>query len=117
MPDPTSEDVTRRTWLAAERTWLAWWRSGIAVGAVALAVGRFLPGLTHGPRWPFRAVGIGYGVLSIAILLVGAMRQRGASAALRRGSFEELTSGLVFWLTAGAIALSIAAIVLVTISL
>ena len=50
MPDPAAQqsDVTRRTWLAAERTWLAWWRSGVAVGAVALAVGRFLPGLEHG---------------------------------------------------------------------
>jgi len=50
MADPPHQDsdVTRRTWLAAERTWLAWWRSGVAVGAVALAVGRFLPGLAHG---------------------------------------------------------------------
>ena len=56
-------------------------------------------------------------MLSLAILAVGAMRQRGATAALRRGSFEELTSGLVFWLTGAAAALSIAAIVLVTIAL
>ena len=60
MPDPAAEDrdVTRRTWLAAERTWLAWWRSGVAVGAVALAVGRFLPGVSHGKVWPFRLLGM-----------------------------------------------------------
>src|SRR5437763_4834072 len=88
-------DVSRRTWLAAETTWLAWWRSGVAVGALALAVGRFLPGLTSGARWPFRVVGIGYAVLSVAILLVGAARQRRASAALRAGTFEELSPPLV----------------------
>lgn len=116
-PVPTSEDVTRRTWLAAERTWLAWWRSGIGVGAVALAVGRLLPGLTHGSRWPFRGVGIGYGVLSLTILVVGAIRHHRGSSALRRGSFDELTPRLVFWLTAGAVALSVGAIILVAVAL
>ncbi|MGO9885143.1 MAG: DUF202 domain-containing protein [Solirubrobacteraceae bacterium] len=119
MPEPSSDtsDVTRRTWLAAERTWLAWWRSGVAVGAVALAVGRFLPALTHGARWPFRLLGIGYGLLSVAVLLVGAARQRRASNTLRRGSFDELTTPLVAGLTAGGIVLSVAAIILVTATL
>ncbi|HZO79314.1 MAG TPA: DUF202 domain-containing protein [Solirubrobacteraceae bacterium] len=112
-----ADDVSRRTWLASERTWLAWWRSGVAVGAVALAVGRLLPGLTHGAQWPFRAVGIGYGVLSVAILLVGALRQQRTSSALRRGEFAELTSPLIAWLTAGAVALSLAAVALVVVAL
>ena len=114
MPAPDPDiDVSRRTWLAAERTWLAWWRTGIAVGAVALAVGRLLPGLAKGAHWPFRALGIGYGLLSVAILLVGAIRQRRAASALREGTFEELSSPLVAWLTAGAVALSVAATILV----
>ena len=115
MPDPAPNDtdVSRRTWLAAERTWLAWWRSGVAVGAVALAVGRLLPGLTHGSRWPFRVIGIGYGLLSVAILVIGAVRQRRAAAALRSGSFEELSSPLVTWLTVGAVALSVGSLFLV----
>ncbi len=115
MPDPGSNDadVSRRTWLAAERTWLAWWRSGVAVGAVALAVGRLLPGLTNGARWPFRVIGLGYGVLSVAILVIGAIRQRRTAAALRSGSFEDLSSPLVSWLTAGAVLLSVASLFLV----
>jgi putative membrane protein len=112
-PDPQFSDVTRRTWLAAERTWLAWWRSGIAVGAVALAVGRFLPELTHEPHWPFRVLGVGYGVLSVAILVIGAARQKRGAEALRRGAFDELTSQLVWWLTVGGVALSVAAMTLV----
>jgi putative membrane protein len=113
--EPGAVDASRRTWLAAERTWLAWWRSGVAVGAVALAVGRVLPGLTHATRWPFQVLGIGYGLLSVATLLVGAIRQRRSAAALRRGSLEELTSKLVAWLTAGAIALSILSTLLVVV--
>jgi putative membrane protein len=112
-PEPAGSDVTRRTWLAAERTWLAWWRSGVAVGAVALAVGRLLPGLTHGKVWPYRVLGVGYGVLSVVVLLVGARRQHESAAALRRGEFNQLSSPLVAWLTAGAIALSVIATVLV----
>lgn len=111
--EPGLADASRRTWLAAERTWLAWWRSGIAVGAVALAVGRFLPEVTKGAHWPFRVVGIAYGALSVVILVLGAVRQRRSSQALRRGEFEELTPALVTWLTAGAVALSIGAMALV----
>jgi uncharacterized membrane protein YidH (DUF202 family) len=111
--DPPVDDVSRRTWLASERTWLAWWRTGVAVGAVGLAVGRFLPDLTHRARWPFRVLGIGYAVLSVAVLVIGAIRQQRAANALRRGSFEPLSSPLVGWLTAGAVALSLVSIALV----
>jgi putative membrane protein len=111
--DRAVDDVNRRTWLAAERTWLAWWRSGLAVGAVALAVGRFLPELTHHARWPFRVLGVGYGVLSVAVLVIGGIRQRRTADALRREAFAELSSPLVAWLTAGAIGLSVLSIVLV----
>jgi putative membrane protein len=113
-PDPDMSDVSRRTWLAAERTWLAWWRSGVAVGAVALAVGRFLPEVTKGVRWPYRLLGIGYALLSVAVLVIGAIRQRRASSALRRGAWEELTSPVVAWLTAGGVVLSVASMILVT---
>ena len=112
-PAPGSDDdVTRRTWLASERTWLAWWRTGIGVGAVALAVGRLLPALTHGARWGFRVLGIGYGLMSVVMLLIGANRQRRAASALKNGSFDELTTPLVAWLTAGGVVLSVAVMIL-----
>jgi len=117
IADPAGDDVSRRTWLAAERTWLAWWRTGIGVGAVGIAVGRFLPGLTHAQRWPFRVLGIGYGVLSVAVLVVGAVRQQRAALALRRGGFDELTTPLVAVLTAGAVLLSVAAMALIVAAL
>ncbi len=111
--DVASADVSRRTWLAAERTWLAWWRTGLATAAVAIAVGRLLPGLAGGAKWPFRLLGLGYGALAVAILVLGAVRQRRAAEALRRGGYDELASPLVMWLTAAAVVLAIGTLVLV----
>jgi len=112
---PVTVDASRRTWLAAERTWLAWWRTGIAATAVAIAVGRIAPAITHGVRWPFRVVGIGYGVLAVAALVTGALRQRMTADALRRGSYAEFSTPVVLWLTAGAVMLSVGAVALVAV--
>jgi putative membrane protein len=109
-------DVKRRTWLAAERTWLAWWRTGLGAAAVSIGVGRLLPGLTGGALWPLRLLGLGYGVVAIAVLVIGAVRQNQVAAALRRGSYEELSSPLVMWLTAAAVALSLATLVVIAVA-
>jgi putative membrane protein len=109
-PDPGDADVSRRTWLAAERTWLAWWRTGLGTAALAVAVGRIVPGLAGGVRWPYRLLGIGYGLLAVAVLILGAVRQQRAGDALRRGGLNELSSLLVVGLTAVAVALSTATI-------
>ncbi|HEY2768503.1 MAG TPA: DUF202 domain-containing protein [Solirubrobacteraceae bacterium] len=115
-PDPDVADVKRRTWLAAERTWLAWWRTGIGVAAAAIAVGRLLPGLSGGTRWPLQVLGLGYGTLAVAVLVIGAVRQNRLAAALRRGSYEELSAALVMWLTAAAVALALATLAVVAVS-
>ncbi len=114
---PQDSDVTRRTWLAAERTWLAWWRTGIGASAVAIGVGRILPELTHGARWPFRALGIAYGLIAVAVLVLGAVRQQRTNEALRRGSYSPLSSPTVMYLTAAAVGVSLGSIVLVAIRL
>jgi putative membrane protein len=109
----------RRTSLAAERTWLAWWRTGLAVTAVALAVGRLLPGLTGGARWPSRLLGLGYGVLALGVFLIGAMRQRASSAALRSGSSEAdaLPGWVVAAFTAASMLLAAATLAIVAAAL
>jgi uncharacterized membrane protein YidH (DUF202 family) len=114
---PQNSDVTRRTWLAAERTWLAWWRTGIGASAVAIGVGRILPELTHGARWPFRALGIAYGLIAVAVLVIGAVRQQRTNNALRRGSYSELSSPTVMYLTAAAVVVSLGSIIVVAIRL
>ena len=115
--DPEIADVKRRTWLAAERTWLAWWRTGLGAAAVSIGVGRLLPGLTGGARWPLRLLGIGYGLVAIAVLVIGAVRQNHVASALRRGSYEELSSSMVLWLTAAAVALSVATLVVIAVAI
>lgn len=76
-----------------------------------------VPAITSGARWPFRLIGIGYGVLAVVALIAGAVRQRRAADALRRGTYEELSSPLVMWLTAGGELLAVGNIALVAIRL
>ena len=105
MRDPHA-DVRRRTWLAAERTWLAWWRTGLGAAAVAVGVGRLVPDLTKGAVWPLKLLGIGYGVLAIAILVLGGARAPRVSRT-RRGAYHRLSSPLVTWLTVAGVALAL----------
>jgi uncharacterized membrane protein YidH (DUF202 family) len=114
-PPENATDASRRTWLAAERTWLAWWRTGLAASAVAIAVGRLVPVIAHGSRWPFRVLGIGYGVLAVSALIAGALRQRHTANALRQGTYRELSTPLVMWLTAGAVLLGVGTIALIAV--
>ncbi len=114
--DPAPADASRRTWLAAERTWLAWWRTGVGVSAVAVGVGRILPGLAEGARWPLRLLGLGYGTLAVAILMIGAVRQNRVADALRQGSHDQLSSQLVKWLTVAAVVLALATLAVVAIA-
>jgi putative membrane protein len=116
-PSDDGEDVTRRTWLAAERTWLAWWRTGLAVSAVALAVGRLLPGITSGARWPSQVLGLGYALLAVGAFVIGAARQRGTAEALRRGTFEELPWRTVGVFTAASIVLATGTLVVIAVAL
>jgi uncharacterized membrane protein YidH (DUF202 family) len=111
----TPTDAKRRTWLAAERTWLAWWRTGVGAAAVSVGVGRLLPGLSGTNGWELKALGFGYGALSVALLVVGALRQHRVAAALRQGSYVPLSTPLVNWLTAAGIALALATLVVIAI--
>lgn len=99
--------------MAAERTWLAWWRSALAATAGALAVGRFAPQLLDVAPWPYVLLGCGYASLAIALLLVGAQRQRDLEHALRTGGHVPLRFRTVGWFTAGGVALAVMTVVLV----
>jgi uncharacterized membrane protein YidH (DUF202 family) len=103
--------------MAAERTWLAWWRTGLGATALAVGVGRVLPGLAGGARLPLRVLGLGYGALALAVLVIGGVRQTRVAAALRSGSYDELSSRLVWWLTASAVTLALATLVVVAVAI
>lgn len=107
-------DASRRTWLAAERTWLAWVRTGLGASAVAIGVGGVLPHLSTHSEWPYRLLGLGYGVFAAAIFVVGGVRQRRGEEVRHQGDQQPLGS-LVMWLTVGAIGLTIATLTLIAI--
>jgi uncharacterized membrane protein YidH (DUF202 family) len=62
-------------------------------------------------------LGIAYGLIAVAVLVIGAVRQQRTHDALRRGSYSELSSPTVLYLTAAAVILSLGAVALVTIKL
>jgi putative membrane protein len=107
-------DATRRTMLASERTELAWWRTGLTALAVALAVGRVVPGLDQtSQRWPYVAIGICFAVYGVAVLAYGSIRRRAVESALAEGRFPgspRLAHGA---LVAGGIVLGLLTVVLI----
>jgi putative membrane protein len=103
--------------LAAERTWLAWVRTGLGAAAVAIGVGGALPHLSAGANWPYRLLGLGYGVLAAAIFVVGTVRQRRDTKALEGGDLVSPLGPLVIWLTVAAIALTAATLTLLAIGI
>jgi putative membrane protein len=111
--DPDPIDASRRTLLAAERTWLAWWRTGLGAAAVSIGVGRVVPAVTKGARWPYTVLGIGYGLLAAAILVAGAVRQQRTEAALRSGQYSHLSSRLMVFMTAATLLLVVGTLILV----
>jgi uncharacterized membrane protein YidH (DUF202 family) len=82
-------------------------RTGLGAASVAVGVGRRVPGLTKGAAGPLKLLGIGYGLLAIAILVIGGARERRVSAALRRGDYHRLSLPLVTRLTVAGIGLSL----------
>ena len=92
-PQPPAVDVWQRTSMAAERTWLAWWRTALAATAGALAIGRLAPEVLDTAPWPYIVLGCGYAGLAIALLVFGALRQRGSSAPSSRASMSRSRSG------------------------
>jgi uncharacterized membrane protein YidH (DUF202 family) len=103
-------DPTRRTFLAQRRTLLAWWRTSFAAIGVALAVGRLLPAIAHLPKVPFLAVGVGWGVLAVAMVSFGLIRQRAGERAIRAGGYLHVQPHVLVALTAYMVVLLVATI-------
>jgi putative membrane protein len=106
-------DATRRTRLANERTFLAWWRTGLTAFALAIAIGRLLPELTTGARWPFVVLGAAFGVLGVFMIAHAHRRHHEVDRALDEGGYAPLAGASMRVLGAAGIALGIATVVLV----
>ena len=120
VPEPESPapadvqvDVWQRTSMAAERTWLAWWRTALTATAGALAVGRFAPELLKVAPWPYMVLGFGYAALALALLVLGARRQRELERSIVDGMHTPLAFGVVASFTIGGAVLVAGTVVLV----
>jgi putative membrane protein len=115
VTDPEDVDVTRRTRLAAERTWLAWWRSGIAAATAAVGVGGVVPELVDGSRTPYIVLGGGYALLAAAVFVSAGWRHLQVDRALDRGDYYALSPRAVIAMTAVALVLAFATLVIIVV--
>jgi putative membrane protein len=107
-------DATRRTWLASERTVLAWLRTGLTATAVALGVGKVIPDLrSGGATWPFVALGAGYAVLGVLIVLYGLRRGREVDRAIRAGEWLSPDDRAMWFIGALTVLLGVMAAVVI----
>ena len=106
-------DATRRTRLATERTYLAWWRTGLTSFAVAFGAGRIVPELTGGAAWPYAALGVAFGLVGLAFIAYGYVRQKQVDEALARGDYAPLDDRAAIVFAAAGLILGLATIVLV----
>ena len=107
-------DATRRTLLASERTELAWWRTGLTGLAVALAVGRIVPGLDDSSqRWPYVIAGVCFAFYGIAVLAYGSARRRMVEIALAEGRFPSSPRLAHTALAVGGVILGLFTVVLI----
>jgi putative membrane protein len=111
-PEDAPGDDTRRTYLAQERTLLAWWRSGLAALAVAIGIGRIVPVLLGVWATPFVVLGVGFGLLGLSFVFLGARRDRAVTRHLAAGRFEPLDGRVVWTVTAAILLLGLVTIVL-----
>ncbi len=87
---------SRRTYFAEERTLLAWWRTGLGAAMVAVAIGGLLPKLGGLPRGRCIALGVGYGLLALAFVIGGTVRDQLSRQAMSNNSFASF-SGRAAW--------------------
>jgi len=120
MPEPSAsapadvgELILKQTLMAAERTWLTWWRTALVATAGALAIGRVTPQALHVAAWPYVLLGVGYGVLAVGMVIVGAHRHRRLARAAVAGIDSGIDSRIVGAFTVGGIALGLCTVALV----
>jgi putative membrane protein len=101
-------DATRRTHLANERTQLAWWRTGLTAVAVGIGIGRVVPELGGGTRWPYAVIGAAYVAYGIAFTLVGARRHREVESAILEARFRRQDERILLALTVAGVLLALA---------
>jgi hypothetical protein len=81
---------------------------------VALGIGRVVPELAgKGVTWPYTAVGAGFALYGVAMIVYGSLRVRAVEAALGRGEFAWPSDRFLAAMTVAGALLGLAAVVLI----
>jgi len=82
--------------------------------AVALAVGRIVPGLDESSqRWPYVIAGVGFALYGIAVIAYGSARRRSVETALAQGHFPSSPRLAHTALAVGGVLLGLFTVVLI----
>jgi putative membrane protein len=108
-------DATRRTLLASERTVLAWVRTGLTILAVAIGIGRVVPGVAGGHKLAYAILGTGYALVGVAVVIYGLWRGREVDRAVRAGQWILLDDRFMWTVGIATAALGLATAVLIVV--
>jgi hypothetical protein len=86
--------------------------SRVSAFAVAIGIGRLAPAVLHVSASPFMTLGVGFGLLGLALVVLGAWRDRTVGRQLAAGRFESLQGGIVSAITFALVVLGLGAVVL-----
>jgi putative membrane protein len=112
-PVDVADMAVKQAVMAAERTWLAWWRSALVALAGALAVGRVTPQVLHVASWPYAVLGVGYGLIALGMVIVGALRHERLARVALTSTDSTLDSRLIAAFSAAGVALAACTLALI----
>ena len=113
VPVDVADMAVKQAVMAAERTWLAWWRSALVALAGALAVGRVTPQVLHVASWPYVLLGVGYGLIAIGMVIVGALRHERLARVTLTSADSTLDSRLIAAFSAAGVAVAACTLALI----
>lgn len=113
VPVDAADMAVKQAVMAAERTWLAWWRSALVALAGALAVGRVTPQVLHVASWPYVLLGVGYGLIAIGMVIVGALRHARLARVTLSSADSTVDSRLIAAFTAAGVAVAACTLALI----
>jgi uncharacterized membrane protein YidH (DUF202 family) len=113
VPVDVADMAVKQAVMAAERTWLAWWRSALVALAGALAVGRVTPQVLHVASWPYVLLGVGYGLIAIGMVIVGALRHERLTRVTLTSADSTVDSRLIAAFSAAGVAVAACTLALI----